>query len=256
MENGFIIDLSNAKNAAAIIYELSTILEMPEAKDKNIYLKLGNIDLNRSQLLSIKALINSVDNELAFIDTHSAATEASAINEGIIVSELKSEIEIPSFAPCEIEFDEIEDMCGVDEPERTYVQMDIKDIKVEKHEEKSDEKLQTLYLEQTLRSGMTLSYDGNIVIIGDAHPGSEIIARGDVVVWGILGGIAHAGARGNAKAKIRALKMNAIQLRIAGHYARRPDTMNIPFIQKTDTYVPEEARVLNEHIVIYKLNEN
>jgi len=112
-----------------------------------------------------------------------------------------------------------------------------------------------LYLRQTLRSGQTMSYDGNIVLIGDAHPGSEIIAKGDITVWGVLGGIAHSGARGNDFARIRALKMNAIQLRISGYYARRPDTLNIPFIQRTNEFTPEEARVNNGEIAIYKISE-
>ena len=60
VENGFIIDLGNAQNAAEIIYELSSILEMPEARNKKICLKLGKIDLSQSQLLSIKSLINSM----------------------------------------------------------------------------------------------------------------------------------------------------------------------------------------------------
>ena len=100
-----------------------------------------------------------------------------------------------------------------------------------------------------------MSYDGNIVLIGDAHPGSELIAKGDITIWGVLGGIAHAGARGNNYACIRALKMNAIQLRISGFYARRPDTINIPFIQRSTTFTPEEARVNNKEIAIYKVSE-
>lgn len=61
-------------------------------------------------------------------------------------------------------------------------------------------------MHQTLRSGQTITSDGNIVVIGDANPGSEIVARGDVTVWGVLGGIAQAGSHGNANARIRALK--------------------------------------------------
>ncbi|HIT56183.1 TPA: hypothetical protein IAA92_07965, partial [Candidatus Galligastranaerophilus intestinigallinarum] len=34
----------------------------------------------------------------------------------------------------------------------------------------------TIYINQTLRNGQTVDYDGNVVIIGDCHPGSEIKA--------------------------------------------------------------------------------
>ena len=94
------------------------------------------------------------------------------------------------------------------------------------------------------------------MIIGDVNPGAEIIAKGDITVWGILGGIAHAGSEGNHQARIRALKMNAIQLRIAHIFARRPDGVNTPFVQKTNEFIPEEARIIKEKIVINKLIEN
>ena len=106
-----------------------------------------------------------------------------------------------------------------------------------------------------MRSGQIVNYDGNVVIIGDCHPGSEVIASGDITVWGILSGIAHAGAKGNERAKVRALKMNAIQLRIAKHYARKPDGMNTIFPERTSTFTPEEARVINNEIVIFKIND-
>lgn len=112
---------------------------------------------------------------------------------------------------------------------------------------------QTIYVNQTLRSGQTLEFDGNIVIIGDCHPGSEIKATGDITVWGVLGSIAHAGSRGNRDAKIRALKMNAVQLRIANCYSRRPDGGNIPYIVKSSIFTPEEARIVDDNIVLFKM---
>lgn len=285
IEDGFIIDLSNAKDSAEIIYELSSILEMPDAKDKNICLKLGDIDLTQSQLLSIKSLITSMSSDLAFIDTNSEKTELSALNLGIIVSQLSNEIEIPEIEVEEAEVKETEvgepkdglsyELIETEEPVKEKVEVIEKTDEELEAEEKLEEliddendklsdkevceyelsKLPTLYLQQTLRSGQTMSYDGNIVLIGDANPGSEIIAKGDITVWGVLGGIAHAGARGNDFAKIRALKLNAIQLRVSGYYARRPDSINIPFIQRTNEFTPEEARVNNKEIAIYKMSE-
>lgn len=286
VEDGFIIDLGNAKDASEIIYELSSILEMPEAKEKKICLKLGKIDLSQSQLLSIKSLIDSMNSELAFVDTNSQQTELSALNLGVIVSELTNEIEVQELEAKEAEItdsEEIEEATATSTYE-LIEQEPIEHEKVEVIEKSEDElkaeeklvelideeneqvsekeaseyeisKLPTLYLQQSLRSGQTMSYDGNVVLIGDAKPGSEIIAKGDITVWGVLGGIAHAGARGNDFAKIRALKLNAIQLRISGFYARRPDAINIPFIQRSNQFTPEEARVNNKEIAVFKLYE-
>ena len=273
IEDGFIVNLSNAKNSAEVIYELSSILEMPEAKNKKICLKLEGIDLTQSQLLSIKALIESMDSTLEFVNTTSESTMAAAEALEIKISELKNEMEIPQIEPTEEElqqltskpdlfsgsdhdfaFQELAQEEGIlkEEEVKTYATMDedeTPDLGLEGDDE-NVEKLPTLYLNQTLRSGQTVTSDGNIVVIGDANPGSEIIARGDVTVWGVLGGIAHAGSHGNENAVIRALKMNAIQLRIANLYARRVNTENIPFVQKSASFTPEEASVDGKSIVI------
>ena len=326
VENGFIIDLSNAKNTTQLVFELSSIMEHPDVKGKNICLKLGSLDLKQSQLLSIKALIESMDASIAFIDTDSEQTEASAVSLGIIVSEVsdnvepavtcepdenlkeeevvvKTEVDEPqnkvtveenktvevhadiptSSSPIETtegiediyeeettqELSEVihADTFGTDfetlaanegliknEDASKYILLDTGDVLPQGTEENSvnTESLPTLYINQTLRSGQTVSYEGNILIIGDAHPGSEIVATGDITVWGILGGIAHAGSLGNVTAKVRAFKLNAIQLRIAGLYARRNDTLNVPYVQKTNEFTPEEAQIEEGKIVIYK----
>ena len=99
----------------------------------------------------------------------------------------------------------------------------IKPENIQTEEEGKERVMTTLYINQTLRSGQIVTHNGNVVIAGDTHPGSEIVAGGDIIVWGTLGGIAHAGAGRNYKASIRALRMDAIQLRIADYIARKPD---------------------------------
>jgi septum site-determining protein MinC len=54
-----------------------------------------------------------------------------------------------------------------------------------------------------------------VVILGDVNPGAEIVANGNVMVWGRLRGMVHAGAKGNNKAVICALDLSPMQLRIA-----------------------------------------
>ena len=94
VENGFIIDLSNTKNTTQLVFELSSIMEHPDVQGKRICLKLGTLDLKQSQLLSIKALIESMNAEIAFIDTSSEQTEASAVSLGLQLSKLGEEIEV------------------------------------------------------------------------------------------------------------------------------------------------------------------
>lgn len=111
----------------------------------------------------------------------------------------------------------------------------------------------TLYLKQTVRSGKVVRFEGNIVIIGDVHAGSEITATGDIAVWGELRGIAHAGAQGDYKAEIRALKIEAIQLRIADYIARRPDRIYYhKEAASAGVLAPELAKVADGEIKIFQ----
>jgi septum site-determining protein MinC len=72
-----------------------------------------------------------------------------------------------------------------------------------------------LFLSRTLRSGTRIEFSGHVVILGDVNPGAEIIAEGNVIVWGRLRGMVHAGAKGNRNAVICALDLSPTQLRIA-----------------------------------------
>jgi septum site-determining protein MinC len=72
-----------------------------------------------------------------------------------------------------------------------------------------------LFINKTLRSGTRVEYPGHIVVMGDVNPGAEIVAEGNVIVWGRVRGMIHAGAKGNRSAFICALDLSANQLRIA-----------------------------------------
>jgi len=77
----------------------------------------------------------------------------------------------------------------------------------------------TLYHTATLRGGQTLHHAGHIVVVGDVNPGAELIASGDILVFGRLAGVAHAGAHGDEAARVYALDLDATQLRIATYIA-------------------------------------
>lgn len=382
-ENMYTIDLGDVNTAPEIIFELSSILDKEEARNKRICLKLGSVDLNQAQILSIKSLINGIDSTLSCIDTKSVETERVALSLGIIISNISSE-NVSEVAPAmpykmaeelikeeaqhqedelyniveetdspqvqnsenivDVDFreiakqaeqvisqlndvveeviqeenlqgeivqedpivetlveeqivegekleeetvqevveeavspsrvddvqDELDVIFGSNPSASAFYEMEQPTEVYEEREEigefvipeqeytKEDIELEafpTKYIKQTIRSGQVINYEGNIVIIGDCHPGCEITAFGDITVWGILSGIAHAGAGGNQKAKVRALKMNAIQLRIANCYSRRPDSLNTVYIEKTNSFTPEEARIVNGEIVVFKMND-
>ncbi|EAR18984.1 possible septum site-determining protein [Synechococcus sp. WH 7805] len=89
---------------------------------------------------------------------------------------------------------------------------------------KTDERRGDLRIHRgTLRSGDHLSSEGHALVIGDVNPGASVTAQGNVYVWGRLRGRAHAGAAGNLSARIIALQLRPLQLRIADLVARGPE---------------------------------
>ncbi len=72
-----------------------------------------------------------------------------------------------------------------------------------------------LFINKTLRSGKRVEFPGHVVVMGDVNAGAEIVAEGNVIVWGRVRGMIHAGAKGDRSASICALDLSATQLRIA-----------------------------------------
>ena len=278
IENGFIVDLTHASKTSEVIYELSRILEMPESKGKYICLKLGAVNFTPSELTSIKTLVELMESHLECISTSSADTLESAQAVDIKISEFTNEIQAPDFeekkeqetvvsAALDKIFgteqidnskEDIEKVVRQDSQTADWMEEEIEKQQDEEilEQKNAPENLPTLYIKHTIRSGQSISSDGNIVIIGDVNPGAEVLAKGDITVWGILAGIAHAGSDGNNYTRIRALKLNPVQIRIGEIFARRPDTVNIPYVQKTSEYIPEEAFAYKNSIIIRKIHES
>ncbi|AQS60619.1 septum site-determining protein MinC [Desulforamulus ferrireducens] len=108
----------------------------------------------------------------------------------------------------------------------------------------------TVLVQRTLRSGQSVSHDGNVVVLGDVNPGAEVVAAGNVVVMGALRGVVHAGARGDTNAVILAFRLRPTQLRIANHITRPPEE------ETSDPDYPELARIKNGVVTIETFNSN
>lgn len=74
---------------------------------------------------------------------------------------------------------------------------------------------ETKFYKGSLRSGQKIEYEGSLVILGDLNGGAEAIAGENIVVLGVLRGLAHAGAKGNKKAIIATNGIDCPQIRIA-----------------------------------------
>ncbi len=110
-----------------------------------------------------------------------------------------------------------------------------------KHHSRSGEK--TLLIRRTLRSGQSIQYDGNVVVLGDVNAGSEIIAEGSIIVMGRLSGLIHAGATGNTQACVIANRLCPTQMRIGTAITTSPDE---------EPEYPEIARLVDNQIQVTK----
>ncbi|HLL79897.1 MAG TPA: septum site-determining protein MinC [Ktedonobacteraceae bacterium] len=81
----------------------------------------------------------------------------------------------------------------------------------------------TLFLRRTVRSGQAIHHHSSVVVLGDVNPGAEIVAGGDIIVWGVLRGMVHAGYPANEQALVCSLALAPVQLRIAHLLSRPPE---------------------------------
>ncbi len=81
---------------------------------------------------------------------------------------------------------------------------------------------------------------GDVAIYGDIHPGAEVIAGGNIMVFGSLMGMAHAGSRGDESAIVLALDFRPIQLRVGRKIGVPPEN---PIPTSTQKWSPEIAWV-------------
>ncbi len=101
-----------------------------------------------------------------------------------------------------------------------------------------------------LRAGETRRFAGHAVILGNVNPGAQVIAQGDIIVFGGLRGQAHAGANGDITATIVAMSIAYPVLRIADYSWRRDGPANGSGRQSDDGNGPTLAMVANGSIQV------
>lgn len=105
---------------------------------------------------------------------------------------------------------------------------------------------ETKFYKGSIRSGQKMEFEGSLVILGDVNAGAEVLAEDNVVILGILRGMAHAGAKGNKEAIIAAASIESAQIRIADivKEIEREDNVDDTREIKTYAYVEENEIIL------------
>jgi len=270
-DQGVLIDVSGCTTMQEAIDHLSSTLQVSSQfwKGSNVALNLGKLELAPNQVAQVLAIAKGVGANPQTVWSDSAVTRTGLTQNNVQIGTgapmSLPKVNLDSSAQHDFvqeEFPEEPPIERSSEEDIThfYETQDGESLKQEFSapvEEPEDKAVKTaplptvLYLRQTLRSGQTVSHKGHLVIIGDVNPGAELMAEGDITVWGALRGIAHAGIGGNVQAEIRALKLQPIQIRIAHAIARSPDRPRVKFASEKFTG-PETAKLVEGKIRISK----
>lgn len=161
-----------------------------------VTLSLGPRDLRRGDLANVQSLLAQRDVALVAVLSDSITTASSAEKLGLRTA----------LSARELEMDVVPALPRKPPP-------------IDPEERGTDGVL----IRRTLRSGRTVHSDGHVVVLGDVNAGAVIVAGGDVIVWGRLRGVVHAGANGDENAVVCALYLAPTQLRIAGYITISPE---------------------------------
>lgn len=273
-EQGVLIDLGGCTTLQEALEQLSSTLQSSNQfwKGQRVMLALGKIEISTVQAAQVLAIAKGVGVFPEEIFAKNEKTRASFSENNVKVSTAKPmalpkvDLVIPKGQIPEAESEgdnegqeKSGEACGkadvtsVTVIEMVHETMEESGVELQEKLPEADMEIQklpqVLYIKQTLRSGQTVSHKGDLVIVGDVNPGAEIMAEGDISVWGSLRGIAHAGIGGNTSAEIRALNLQPLQIRIAHAIARAPDRKKVKYSAGTG---PETARIHEGKIRINK----
>ncbi|MEL6272158.1 MAG: septum site-determining protein MinC [Chloroflexota bacterium] len=211
IKNGILVEMDAVEEWLTLTQRLSAELDEKGGfyRGAQVTMNFGDRPVSRHQLTSIKALLEKREMSIWSVMSDSATTIEAAHT-----LDLKTNVAntVPQQPEARKEEEITTDQFGV-------------------------------VVRRTLRSGQRVQTDGHAVIIGDVNPGAQVIAGGDIIVWGRLRGTVHAGKDGDDNAVVCALDMSPTQLRIAEHIVTSPDA---PRRQPQ----PETALIRNNQIIV------
>lgn len=214
VKDGLMIALSPSEEWLAVTTDLAARLDQQHAffTGARVTLDVGQRPVRKDELGSVKALLERRGMTLWAITSESATTIDSALA-----------LDLRTSKPVTSVNNRADDGTSPVDPDEdgTYGVM----------------------IRRTLRSGRLVKSQGHVVVYGDVNAGAEIIAGGDVIVWGRLRGNVHAGANGDNNAVVCALDMTPTQLRIANYIVTSPS-------DKRHKPKPEIALIRSERIIV------
>lgn len=125
--------------------------------------------------------------------------------------------------------------------------MEQKDVKVgQKYDlvrEKITEVRGAQIIRRNLRSGQIVVHNYDVLVIGNIHPGAEVISGGSIVIFGSAKGVLRAGYTQGEEGLIAAIELNPSLLQIGNYITQEYDRLEVPAVAhvRTGRIVVEEA---------------
>lgn len=107
--------------------------------------------------------------------------------------------------------------------------------------------IETVFISQPIRSGQRIYAKGDLIITAKVSAGAEIIAEGNIHIYGALRGRAMAGAQGNEATRIFCSDLQAELVSIAGNYRISED------IKESERNTPVQIYLNKQALVIKKI---
>lgn len=108
--------------------------------------------------------------------------------------------------------------------------------------------LRNLVYKQPVRSGQEIyAPGGDLIVLGTVSPGADIIADGNIHIYGALRGRALAGVQGDKKAYIFCRSLEAELVSITGHY-RVYEQIDVTNLNKSVQIYLQQDQLIIEHL--------
>lgn len=102
-------------------------------------------------------------------------------------------------------------------------------------------------IEQPVRSGQRIyAQDSDLIVLAQVSPGAEIMADGNIHVYGSLKGRAMAGVKGNTEARIFCADLKAELVAIGGHYKIRENMDDLVQGKSVQIYLRNNSLFVKE----------
>ncbi len=105
--------------------------------------------------------------------------------------------------------------------------------------------VENMLISQPIRSGQRIYAKGDLTILSHVSAGAEVMAEGNIHIYGALRGRALAGVQGNAESRIFCSSLEAELVSIAGHYKISEELDTAEHQKPTQIFLQDQALIIN-----------